>query len=186
MNCKIDPKLLGTNCPIIFLDIDGVLNTTCWDLYQKKMTEASKIYKKHCIEKFGEGTRTTFELTHISDVALVVLKEIVERLDAKVVISSTWREGRSPEHFQWLFEERGFPLPEATVIGCTPVMDGIDRGFEIKAWIEQNEFKGKYIILDDDHKGFFPGQCLFPLDFKAGLTPPDVVKVCLTILRHFG
>ncbi|MDE7380098.1 MAG: hypothetical protein K2N14_03500, partial [Clostridia bacterium] len=54
---------------IIFLDIDGVLNSLKYD-----------------------ASRDKRKLTNIDETRLPILKSIVEKTGAKIVLSSTWRE----------------------------------------------------------------------------------------------
>lgn len=144
---------------IIFLDIDGVLN--CEDWYRKRFkdTEDDRIMSEYPYYEF--------------DPAIVQrLNKIIEATDAKVVVSSTWRHGRSAEELQEILNQVGF---KGEVIDVTPHLhvEGygytIPRGCEIDWWLER---KGKfqrinwskteqekyiekatvktYIILDDD------------------------------------
>jgi len=143
---------------IIFLDIDGVLN--CEDWYRKRFkdTEDNRIMSEYPYYEF--------------DPAIVKrLNKIIEETGAKVVVSSTWRHGRTPEELQSILNGVGFV---GEVIDVTPHMNSvlgytIPRGCEIDYWLErtgkfqrinwsikvQREYIEKavvknYIILDDD------------------------------------
>jgi hypothetical protein len=63
-----------------------------------------------------------------------------------VVVSSTWRYGRTVAELQQMLDAQGF-------IGCvldkTPIgAPGADRGEEIAAWLAEHAVGG-YVIIDD-------------------------------------
>ncbi len=103
---------------VVFLDIDGVLAPIRqWDRYGD--------LDPGCIR---------------------VLNEIVAGAGADVVVSSTWRHGKSVTELQEMLEAAGF-------IGCvidkTPTGElGADRGDEIAAWLAEHPVGG-YVIIDD-------------------------------------
>ncbi len=129
----------------IFLDIDGVLNT----YYTKELTST--------------------DATFVDDKKLKILKEIIDRTGAKIVLSSTWRIGW--EHLElgmkntWYakdfielrdkFKEFGINLYDKT-----PILDNFmrRRGEEIKMYLDNNkEDIDGYVIIDD-----LPGKWLRP------------------------
>lgn len=103
---------------VIFLDIDGVLAPIRrWDRYGE--------LDPGCVE---------------------VLNEIVARGEADVVVSSTWRYGRTVAELQAMLDAGGFT---GRVLDTTPIAAaGADRGDEIAAWLAQHGVDG-YVILDD-------------------------------------
>ena len=112
---------------IIFLDIDGVLNT---DDDPKPIIN-------------GVDPANVFHDIPRRDL-ISNLNHIINETGANVVISSTWRK-----HAHWgilwrLFQVLGF---EGKIIDSTPV-DGDDRGQQIKQWLE-DENTGKHICLID-------------------------------------
>lgn len=120
---------------VIFLDIDGVLNFI------------------GCKEKI-DG------MYFVNDGKIKLLKEIIDRAGAKIVLSSTWRygwfdrdNGRATihlEHFVKLEEK----LKEFGIefLSRTPMLGDKVRGFEIKRWLENwnGEEVDNFIILDDE------------------------------------
>ena len=103
---------------VIFLDIDGVVAPIRrWDRY-------------------GDLERA----------CVAVLNEIVATAGAVVVVSSTWRHGRTVAELQVMLEADGFA---GSVVDKTPtVAPGADRGEEIAAWLADNAVAG-YVIIDD-------------------------------------
>jgi len=143
---------------IIFLDFDGVLN--CEDWYRRQFEET-----KNDLE-LSEYPYSEFDPEIIQR-----LNHIINETGAKVVVSSTWRHGRSVEELQNILSRVGFT---GEVIDKTKHLDAINgyslpRGCEIEHWLEQKgqfqrinwsvkeqlKFIEKatvknYIILDDD------------------------------------
>jgi hypothetical protein len=119
---------------IIFLDIDGVLNVYC-----KDRDEFGCTFHKHFVDN---------------------LKWIIEKTNAKIVISSTWKiDGL--EIMKKMWEKRNLP---GDVIDITPstvdvvkngickFYDQVDRGHEIQLWIDNNKNKIEtYCVIDDDN-----------------------------------
>jgi hypothetical protein len=103
---------------VIFLDIDGVLAPIRrWDRYGD--------LERACIQ---------------------VLNQIVTSTEAEVVVSSTWRHGKTVVELQEMLEAEGFT---GRVVDTTPLGEaGADRGEEIAAWLAQHVVHG-YVILDD-------------------------------------
>lgn len=103
---------------VVFLDFDGVLAPIRrWDRY-------------------GD----------LEAACVAVLNEIVARARADVVVSSTWRHGRTVAELQVMLEAEGFT---GRVVDKTPtVAPGANRGEEIAAWLSEHAVAG-YVIIDD-------------------------------------
>jgi hypothetical protein len=148
---------------IIFLDIDGVLNS---QLYHE-----STVYKT-------PTTREESDLQDIDPKAIGFLNDLIKATEAKIVITSTWRRSHSDVKLQELFEKRGFI---GKIIDHTPMLgEHTVRGNEILTWIERNEkLLGKsrsdfsnYVIFDDDSDMLYWQRNNFLLvDGYVGLTP---------------
>lgn len=109
---------------IIFLDIDGVLNVI-----------------PHEYDQYGSLFHKQFENN---------LRNIIEKTDAKIVISSTWRKsGLHVMKSMWM--HRGLA---GEIIDCTPQIyynhNKVVRGHEIQEWLNKNPQVTSYVILDDD------------------------------------
>ncbi len=131
------------NEKLIFLDIDGVLNS---ELFYKIRSENELFLL--------EG----YPLCEIDPSAIEKINQIIRQTNAKVVISSSWRIGRSIDFFQELFNKKGFI---GKIIGLTPYLsfkqnnETVPRGCEIDAYLSANytyneKMKIKYVIIDDD------------------------------------
>ena len=103
---------------MIFLDIDGVLAPIRrWDRY-------------------GD----------LDPACIQVLNGIVARTGADVVVSSTWRYGKTAAELQEMLHAQGFA---GRVVDTTPTgTPGAGRGEEIAAWLAEHDVSG-YGIIDD-------------------------------------
>lgn len=115
---------------ILFLDIDGVLNSV-----RSAVALHGYPYRERCHEKFDE-------------VALGLIRQICDKTRAKICLSSTWRLHLNEEGLLKLSEAIDLPI-----VSKTPRFIGKQRGYEIENWL--NEFKNisditKYAIVDDD------------------------------------
>ena len=120
--------------PIIFLDFDGVVETIYWE----KNIDGTWSLNVH---KTGRRQLNNKQ-------AIGWLNELYKKIPYDIVVSSTWRINASVEALQNLLINSGFN-PEIQVIGKTPVLYH-QRGLEIQECIDIHEFKGKFIIIDDD------------------------------------
>lgn len=131
------------NRKIIFLDIDGVLNTKWWYTQMDRNTPR---------DKYGYA---------FDPKAVANLRRVVDETGAGIVISSSWKcMGLSQMEDMW--DERNLP---GKVVGITPnsvsdellVDTDIDsmelfhiRGEEIKEWLTKHgKHVSHYVIIDD-------------------------------------
>lgn len=137
---------------VIFLDIDGVLAPIRqWDRYGE--------LDPRCIE---------------------VLNEIVTRSGADVVVSSTWRYGKTAAELQEILDAAGFA---GRVVDTTPTgTPGASRGDEIAAWLAQNRVSG-YVIIDDHGDVGSLRAHLVQTHPARGLSPADAPRVIETLAR---
>ena len=117
---------------IIFLDIDGVLNS---------------------IDYF-EQTKYCKGYTEIDPEKVKLLKEIVDRTGAEIVLSSTWRNlakrKDESEHPMYTYLTDTLKEYGMEIIDHTPYI-GQDRPKEIRAWLDNQQDKDiQFVSLDDD------------------------------------
>ena len=140
---------------VVFLDIDGVLAPIRrWDHYGE--------LEPACIE---------------------VLNEIVASARADVVISSTWRHGRTVAELQAMLEAKGFT---GRVVDKTPTgAPGAERGDEIAAWLAEHA-RGGYVIIDD-HVDMGELRTELVLTHPGrGLQPADAPRAIEILMRADG
>ncbi len=110
---------------LIFLDLDGVLNS------------------EQYVHKVGDA----WNGDQIDPDAVERLNKITEATGASIVVSSSWRIGTTLEEMQKLLISHGV---KANVIGMTKVLYD-DRSIEIWDWLVENKsIVDNYVILDDD------------------------------------
>jgi len=160
---------------IIFLDFDGVLNDEVF--YRKRMDE-------------GIDTYPPYPLCEFDPEAIARLNYIIEETGAKVVVSSSWRHGRSVDELQNILNQVGF---KGEVIDKTPSFkhDDCVRGNEILKWISLNEeligndrfHYNTYVILDDNADMLYWQKDNFiHVDSYVGITN-RIAMMAITILN---
>ena len=140
---------------IIFLDVDGVLNS---------------INTKDRLRGF----------IGIDEKCVKYLKDIIDATDAKIVLSSTWRlcrHGCEDELYQYL--EKRLKEYNIEIMDWTPTSPVRYRGTEIQGWFKDNQDLDieSFIILDDDSDLKPYGRRHVQTSFyKAGLEQKHVTK----------
>jgi HAD domain in Swiss Army Knife RNA repair proteins len=156
---------------ILFLDIDGVLNT----------------HEPLCPHAMSG---------QIHDDKAAMLKQILIDTGAKVVLSSAWRYlvHRGEMNLiglNWLFRSHGLPAGaiiditrEDTLIqrepwdGSKPWPVTNERGQQIADWCRQNNFKGQYAVVDDLDLGISAaGHPFVQTEPQVGLTAVDARRL---------
>ncbi len=145
---------------ILFLDIDGVLNSAQSAHFFHKEREKAKLGHPGFLDALGRRALREHEFCPL---ACSNLCDILERVpDLMIVVSSTWRMGRDVEELRDVLEKAG--VERSRVISKTEVIfernEGgfnreIDRGLEIQAWLDnwngQNMMPVEdFVIVDDD------------------------------------
>lgn len=122
---------------VIFLDIDGVLNTGDFIYALGEDPEERKVLRAN-IHNYAKmlDLRACGLLNRITDVT-----------GAKIVVSSTWRILHSWDNLLWMLTERAGVTGD--IIDKTPT-GGRDRGHEIEMWLDKHPGVVRFIILDDD------------------------------------
>jgi hypothetical protein len=117
----------GTIVKVIFLDIDGVLNTGAFDL------EA--------------------ESSSIDRLLVARLRRVLAATGAKIVLCSSWRylvlEGAMTlSGFEYLLRTHG--MPKGCLVGLTAADEaGGDRGAQILRWVAEHGPLEAWAVLDD-------------------------------------
>lgn len=182
--------------PIIFLDIDGVLN--CQLFYTERYAHLTKYdgipfyktVKKYLRKQVKRGDIRSLDYykSEICCDRVSMISDLCEATGAIIVISSTWRLNKTVEQLQEIFDYCGGTFK---VIGKTPYT-GYERGTEISKWLHENikpETHGchyfdfyRYAIIDDDSDMLLNQRDhFFQTDDYSGLTP----NTCYRIKRYF-
>lgn len=148
------PMLVEKSAPLLFLDIDGVLNTDWWlELTHKYGLR----WLPRDFTKYSYNNPLTPELalkclaSNIQQDLVMNLRWLVESTGANIVFSSSWRTACSKEIVIEALAQHGFP--DAPVIGRTIVkFSSWVRSREIMLWLEEHAMTGKdsaWVVLDD-------------------------------------
>ena len=166
---------------ILFLDIDGVLNSMPSNEIREKWDYDKELYNK---KLFG-----------LDPDLVKLLKIIINKTNCKIVFSTSWRyyKDHPIEGSDWrqnLINMLG--VSPDIFIGNTPdlsVCNAWDsgnfirqRGNEIKFWLENNTQPGSftYCVIDDDIddiEPFIPKKRIIKTDPECGLTMDNVNNV---------
>jgi len=144
---------------IIFLDIDGVLNSEQSCIYYNRRSNEGKSHTLEC------------EFCPINMSNLNYIMENVS--NTEIVISSTWRAFHKIAELQDILTKNGFLFAD-TIIGATPRLN-VDRGLEIQSWIDAygaSEIE-KFVIIDDNDDMMHLKDSLVQTDVAIGLTIKD-------------
>lgn len=115
---------------VIFLDVDGVLNSTHWYILNHKR------HKERCRAD-----------TAINPRFVKNLRTIVRLTGAKIVLSATCRASVKKDNQHYLrkiLEKYGL-----SIYDYTP-KTGEERGIDIQQWLDQHQDVTNIVILDDD------------------------------------
>ncbi len=144
---------------VLFLDVDGVLNTP------------------KLIKRFG--------FDHVDDILVALVARIVRETGVEIVLSSTWRINEKDKKFV----EDALARHGLKLFGCTPVIERsggwteggwVRRHEEIHAWLRVNEVT-RFAILDDLDDAEIVGS-FFQTDEDIGLT----VEITERIINHLN
>ena len=145
---------------VIFLDIDGVLNSDEY-LDKVKNSDIQGIERDVDVEK------------------VKLLKRAIDETGARVVLSSSWRYTRNARYLKELLANYGIR------VDSTPYIRD-ERGLEIKKWLSENQGVEDFIILDDEIFDSFDEELIKKLvkvsngngrSLGEGLLPKDVDEI---------
>lgn len=173
---------------VIFLDIDGVLNSEAYVL---------KLEGKHReLGHVGDTPCDCFKLyRQIDRDAIERLNRLVAVTSAKVVISSTWRKLMDAPVLARTLIEHGLV---AEIIGETPdghaepemltvygPLERMYRGYEIDFWLRQHPEVSRFVILDDGSDMVMHTKRLVQTDCEEGLLD-DHVELAIRVMAWDG
>ncbi len=140
---------------IIFLDVDGVLNSI------RGLKDTYAVTRRPY-----SGYDYPFDIR-----CMYNLKHLVEETNSYLVITSTWRMHEIGKSVL-LNELKKYGL-DSRVIGYTDILHR-SRGEEIKDYLSKLDVNVNYIILDDDNDFEELEEYLIQTSFETGLTSENV------------
>lgn len=168
---------------VLFLDFDGVLNSSefLFELGEKlKADQEAAAYMN-------------MDLAMIDKKAVALLNQVVEQTHCQIVVSSTWRMGRTRHDLQGILMTQGFQFG---VFSSTPVSLDKTRGEEIGEWLLAHEKRTEgaalkdpvtnFAIVDDDADDIPPySHRLVQTNREVGLTQEDVDRLIQMLRAEF-
>lgn len=161
----VDPL---TSQKIIFLDINGVLLTT----------KTARIRSKH-----PYFSRATEKINDFNAEAVTNLLTLLDKTEAKIVLSSSLRRMGTVQKLQQYFNAHGFG--QFIIDKIDDAMQG-HRGHEIKSWLDKHPHITQFVIIDDlvdEVAELFPDQ-LAACQCEVGFADPTVLHRALQILKR--
>ena len=153
----------NVNNKLIFLDVDGVLNSTLSSV------------------AIGESF-----VKQMNPLSVILLDRLISVAKADIVLSSTWRLDKDyPSEFVKYLRQAGWPQNEPVpLIDKTPDMYTQNkrriRGDEINLWLKENRPLARawhdFIILDDT-TDFYDEQPLIHVDADVGFTHRETYMI---------
>jgi hypothetical protein len=153
---------------IVFLDFDGVLNHI-----------GSKIVDKMFLPEFAHGWRFIWIEKKQTEI-FAKLFEYEGLEDAKIVVSSTWRESWNLDQLRQILDW-AVPGLGARIIGTTSTNrypGNYQRGEQIAEWVYDKVKQGDSYVIIDDIDEFLKGQHprFVHTDYEVGITDLDVAR----------
>lgn len=151
---------------LVFLDIDGVLNSDAW---------------------FARSPPRDWGLDHLDPEAVARVDRLASDTGARIVISSTWRLVYPLQQIRAMLAAKGLRAP---IVDRTPEIpaefaEGRVRAQEIERWLNAHELRVRrgeggviesFVILDDlEDFGHLEGHCV-RTRFATGLLDAHVVR----------
>lgn len=165
----------------LFLDVDGVINSTRSLLRANKATPTT--YERDFLFELSNTYYSgypvsilTHDLLGLDQECIKHLNLVLEATGAQVVVSSSWRFCHNIVGLQKLLEYRGF---KGELIDITPInLMGPNkvRGHEIQAWLDLNPEVDRFVIIDDDSDMAHLKRYLVLVDKKVGLTEKNALE----------
>ena len=123
---------------IIFLDIDGVLNSQNTFIENHEYSKFFNKYQTSSIDDIVKNRMLDIDLDKV-----FILRDICNLTGAKIVISSGWRRLYDYPLIEEKLVSLGLPI-----VGVTPYINS-NRGEEIRRYLEDEKIDN-FVILDDE------------------------------------
>lgn len=149
--------------PVVFLDIDGVLNSAD----DSHHAHISDLFNLICIKGYKPGDWVTYS-------KLQLLQEFLAEIDARVIMVSSWFWGdpQTPEHIQENLDMIDFlGLTDRVLAVSRHTGGGLGRGEEVLRIVESLGLKD-WVVIDDAGSMMYEFDT-HQIDGKVGLTRED-------------
>jgi Swiss Army Knife RNA repair-like protein len=159
--------------PVVFLDIDGVLNSKQWYAHERCLSG------RH----FTVFNRAETLEYSIDPDCVQRLNRILQQTGAVVIVSSSWRKKHALSEIVSILESRGF---RGEVDGATSANGTLSRTEEITEWLAENRPPGAaYVVIDDELTSALPTERVVSPSNQTGLTDRDVEQAIAILTGTF-
>lgn len=160
---------------VLFLDIDGVLNSYQSAHHLQQLRQESGPFPPYF---------NNYVLKNGLDMCPLAVSNLIHLLnevkDLQIVISSTWRFGCDLKDLKALF-----PMSElirSRIIDSTPSLTSGNRGDEIKRWVINSTTRvQQFAVLDDDTDMDAVEEHFFHVNHKVGFD----YLLCEKVINYF-
>lgn len=153
---------------VLFLDIDGVLNSMqMWRRLEREYPNQRDDFW----ETFNDHPERELDVRHVP-----LLNRITNTTGAKIVISSAWRLFHEHEALKGILKGIGVTGEIIGRTGNDPTMVSRQRGDEIREWLELHPEVTHFVILDDGSDMRPVGRGLVQTSLEKGLEDKHVRK----------
>lgn len=166
---------------LLFLDVDGVLNSAKYFTSDK-----FKSLKGNLSEE--EIMLTRHDLL-LDEAPISLLNSLVEQSQAKVVLSSTWRNKFSLDEMNKLLSDKGATF---NLCGKTPRLlpkkfsMRVYRHDEIQDYLNNlNEIPESFVILDDEGPMSYLDKFFVKTNYEFGLQEHHITKALKILRKEF-
>ncbi len=185
---------------VIFLDIDGVLNSSDSSLAKiglKSMGREQRTALDCLIELVKDQYAdlpygAKFALLTTDPVAVGLLNRCIRETHAKIVLSTSHRsnftraencpyEYGTDDHLVCLRLFLSAMGVEGEIVGLTPKYSGMERGHEVAHYLEEHAGDIESYVILDDGKDFLVGQNLIWCDPHKGFSREEFMASCLAL-----
>lgn len=156
---------------IIFLDIDGVFNSSKYD--------KSDYYKQATAGMSDAEVMLTAHHLHLDPEAVAIFNDLVTRSGATVVLSSTWRTKYTAIEMTEMFKGRGgtFEVSDVTPVVYGKFSERIPRGKEIAKYLKDLPKQPESFVIIDDWEDMIHLKPFYvQTDYRVGLTQEDAER----------
>lgn len=162
---------------LLFLDIDGVLNSSDW--FVRLVEKKPHPKKPKLIRKDFKTDRffPIYRMFRLDPQAIKCASDLITSIEgAKWVVSSTWRHGSDDEFSDLVLYLKKCGL-KGEIIGRTQSRPPASRGSQIQNYLDEHQLTEKQIlIIDDDSDMLHLTPRHIKTDYLFGLTQADVKR----------
>jgi hypothetical protein len=182
MKSKINEHLLEDTQRIIFFDIDSTL-TSVIDHHTLAYQTANQLHKRETHESYNWKTIRFPDYVELSSSCLALFANFLRQTGAKAVCISSWNtmrcDGVYLKELQEAFESIS-EFPSDWLLGFTGCGGGDRWEYTIKPFLEEYDFTGSYVAIDDRASEYSNQSKAVSVDPRTGFSYREY-EACLSL-----